>query len=487
MKKIFLLFIFTIFCFPHNGVAQLRSTANEVFELSSIAFRLAGAEEYMQCPIPSYAKDIDEYFAPYSDHELIKYIKEIREKYFIGYDAVANAAACLLVHDKRIATEQDGIRMHGKEIAINPAFDLARISEIDERWTAEVYGKYVNLLNDFYKQSNFNKFYSAHRKLYSVAASRADELLKNLNTKWFSSFFGAELGDVRILVSLCNGDCNYAFSLANKNNGFGIIIGCRGDVKGLPVYSRLMPQTIIHELSHAFTNKLINDVWDDIEPAALEIYPHVEERMLEIAIGFPKNVMTEWFTDLCTNMYFRENGAIKSISPALQIAIQQNRGFIWMERSVDFMNGFYENRDLYPTVKEYMPQLVLFINEIAASFDQIIAAFDNRNPRVVETIPRPYSTVSRNIDRIVIKFSEPMATNSYGYGRTNEEGVLQVPARNGDKEFWLDDKTFIIPIKNKKLKPNKKYGLKLNRYFFTSVKEYPMAENFTLYFNTCEE
>lgn len=47
----------------------------------------------MQCPIPSYVKDIDQYFAPYSDYELIPYIKEIREKYLIGYDAVANAAA----------------------------------------------------------------------------------------------------------------------------------------------------------------------------------------------------------------------------------------------------------------------------------------------------------------------------------------------------------------------------------------------------------
>ncbi|MEG2612510.1 MAG: DUF4932 domain-containing protein, partial [Alistipes sp.] len=58
-----------------------------------------------------------------------------------------------------------------------------------------------------------------------------------------------------------------------------------------------------------------------------------------------------------------------------------------MEKSVDFMNGFYENRDLYPTVKDYMPQLAIFINEIADDFDQVIADFDNRNPRIVETSP----------------------------------------------------------------------------------------------------
>lgn len=482
-----MLSVFIIFCVHYDGAAQLRSTTSEAFELSSIAFRLAGAEEYMQCPISSYAKDIDQYFAPYSDHELIGYIKEIREKYLIGYDAVANAAAYLVVHDGLIVMKPDTIIMHNREIAITPDFDISRISEIDERWTAEAYGKYVGLLNDFYKDSNFNKFYSDHQKLYTVATSRADKLLNNIDTKWFSSFFGEELGEVRIVASLCTGNCNYAFSLLNKDNGFGIIIGCNADAKGLPVYSRLMSQTIIHELSHGFTNKLINSIWDDIEPAAMKIYPHVEDSMLEIAIGFPKNVMAEWFTDLCTNMYFRENGATKGISLAFQIAMQQNRGFIWMERSVDFMNGFYENRDLYPAVKDYMPQLAVFVNEIADNFDQVIADFDNRNPRVVEISPGPDSTVALDTDRIVIKFSEPMATNSYGYGRTNEEGVLQVPALNGDKEFWQDDTTFVIPIKSKKLEPNKKYGLTLNRYFFTSARKYPMVEDFTFYFNTCEK
>lgn len=486
MKKILSLSVFIIFLVHHNGAAQLRCSTSEVFELSSIAFRLAGAEEYMQCPIPSYAEDIDKYFASYSDHELIGYIKEIREKYLIGYDAVANAASYLVLHDGGIVMKPDVIMMHNEGIAITPDFDISRISEIDERWTAEAYEKYVDLLNDFYKDSNFNKFYSNHQKLYNIATSRADELLNNIDTKWFSSFFGEELGDVRILVSLCNGDGNYAFSRLNKDDGFGIILGCRADVKGLPVYSVLTSQTIIHELSHGFTNKLIYGKWDDIEPAALKIYPYVEERMLEIAIGFPRNVIAEWFTDLCTNMYFRENGAMKGISPALQIAIQQNRGFIWMERSVDFMNGFYENRDLYPAVKDYLPQLVLFINDIAANFDQIIAAFDNRNPRVVETSPGPDDTTALDTDRVVIKFSESMATNSYGYGRTNEEGVLEVPTLNGDKEFWQDDTTFVIPIKSKKLKPNKKYGLTLNRYFFTSAKKYHMAEDFTFYFNTRE-
>lgn len=480
MKKI--LFIFIIFFFPYTVEAQLKSSTGEIFELSGIAFRLAGAEEYMQCPLPTYANDIDRYFAPYADHELIEYIREIREKHLIGYDAVANAAAQLVLR----GSVMEKADTHNPRITINPTFAPSRISDLDERWTAEVYERYVELLDDFYRESKFDKFYADHRKLYQIAVKRMDKLLVDMNPKWFGSFFGEDLGKVRIIVSLCNGNCNYAFSRTGES-GLGIVIGCKADAKGLPTYSPLMPHTLIHELSHNFTNRLIDDIWDEIEPAALKIYPHVEERMLENAIGFPKNVVTEWFTDLCADMYFRENTEIKGMSPAFMVALQQNRGFIWMERSVHFMEGFYENRASYPTIREYMPRIARFIHETAEDFEQVIAKFNNRNPRVVETFPRQQDTVVLDTDRIVIKFSEPMATNSYGYKWSDEEGVLPIPTPKGDKEYWQDDKTFVLPMKNRKLQPNRKYGLILNRFFFTSKREYPLAEEFTLYFNTIEQ
>lgn len=209
--------------------------------------------------------------------------------------------------------------------------------------------------------------------------------------------------------------------------------------------------------------------------------------MQENAIGFPKNMICEWFTDLCADMYFKENGAIEGISQAFLVALQQNRGFIWMERSVDLMDKFYENRASYPTIREYMPQIVRFINETTNDFEQVIAEFDNRNPLVIETFPRQNDTVALNTDRIVIKFSEPMATYAYGYKRTDENGVSQVPTFKGNKEFWLDDMTFVLPIKSRKLTPDRKYGLILNKSFFVSKRQYPMEHDFVLHFNTCKQ
>ena len=56
----------------------IKVEVDEVHELSSIVWRLAGAEEYGQCSIPGYASDIDTYFDGCRKHPLIAYCKELR-------------------------------------------------------------------------------------------------------------------------------------------------------------------------------------------------------------------------------------------------------------------------------------------------------------------------------------------------------------------------------------------------------------------------
>ena len=59
-KSFFLLFVLIMtssICF-----GQFRSKVEERFELTSIAFMLAGAPEYNQCGIRSYERDIRDWF-----------------------------------------------------------------------------------------------------------------------------------------------------------------------------------------------------------------------------------------------------------------------------------------------------------------------------------------------------------------------------------------------------------------------------------------
>lgn len=466
MKIVIISFFFScVICGKCFG--QLKSQTCETFELSSIAFRLAGAEEYINNVIPAYTQDIDVYFAPYVEHDLIAYIKEIRKDYGIGYDAVMNAAACLTINNGDIVVKSD--------------FDVSDIGKVDPRWTADAYIKYVTRLNNFYKASRFNKFYNAHKPLYNVATKRLDRLLNQINIKWFESFFGKELRRPTIVASLSNGRANYAYGITTEVTPPGIVIGCSA-AKGLPIYSAYSTlPLIVHELSHGYSNALLENAWDDsISPAVMEIYSNVEEKMLEIGYGDPGIMLTEWFNNLCELMYFRENPS-KSFDMNRRIARYQYRGFIWMERSVDFMDEFYENRSTFVTIKDYIPRLFVFINKTASDFKKVIEENNHKVPYVVET--SPVSGTVLNSDKLVVKFSTPMFTHAYGMEKINEPDILLVPIK---KEYWLNSTTFVIEIDTKKLQKNKKYGIQLHRQFFQSDATYPLATHFNYLFLTAK-
>lgn len=64
-------------------------------ELLSIVFRLAGNMEYNDEIFKSYTSDIHAHFDKFKEHELIKFTREIRNKSWIGFDAVMAMAIYL--------------------------------------------------------------------------------------------------------------------------------------------------------------------------------------------------------------------------------------------------------------------------------------------------------------------------------------------------------------------------------------------------------
>ena len=278
-----------LLCAINNISAQVKSQVKESFELTSIAFRLAGAEEYINNTIPGYTADIDNYFSKYREHKLISYIKKIREEQGIAYDAVPAATGCIEI--KR-----------GKVI-IDPQCDASKISMIDSRWTEESFRTFVRLLNDFYRQTKFKDFYTLHRGLYDIAETRLNTILVDLNAEWFKSMFGEGPENTIVVASLCNGPGNYAFNGITKGEKRGIVIGCSTDKEGNPAYSRFLITVIVHELLHHYTNPCLAQYWSQIDSASQIIYPHVKEKMAKLAYGSTNSTMIEWFNNLLTIMY----------------------------------------------------------------------------------------------------------------------------------------------------------------------------------------
>jgi hypothetical protein len=465
-----------------SGFAQLKSYVDERIELFGIVFRLAGAEEYVNNEVANYAVDIDAYFASYKNHPLIKYVKEIRERDEVAYNAVAPNFIF--------------VEIKNGQVRLAPNADLDCLLQ-DPRWTKKTFLNYIKLLNRFYKDTKFRTFFDKHKALYAEVEKRFDAgFVSNIHTEWFNDFFGQALIASRIYISLTNGRSNYGGPGCPKMEPQGsIIIGCSDvDSGGIPVFNHIYQEklfyTVIHELCHIFTSPIIEEYLQDMMPAANIIFPFVKEALANVAYGSASAILVEGINNLCTNMYFREyplsiwsddDGKYITLPNEYQIRSNEYYGFIWMGRFVRFMENFYANRNIYPYFQDFMPQIVAYTNSVSGNIEKIIFEYEHSNPYVVNVFPALHSVVSADIKEIRVDFSHRMH-NCYGVASSKDTTAIYPETGDG---FWTDDNrtTFIIPVT---LEKGKSYGVSLPQGIFQSADKYWMKEDFEILFKTGE-
>ena len=79
-------------------------------ELMSIIFRLAGNPEYSRGRVPSYIKDIDDYFGRYKNHPAVLTAVKLLERQGVSFDAVMSMA--VHITDAADLKETSAARLH---------------------------------------------------------------------------------------------------------------------------------------------------------------------------------------------------------------------------------------------------------------------------------------------------------------------------------------------------------------------------------------
>ena len=161
-------------------------------ELLSVVFHLAGNFEYNMSQLTSYTGDIDTYFAPYKSHPAVAMAKSLAEKNGVHFDAVMKLAVDL-----------------SDPPTLTPVVPFT--DEIpDPRWGKENALKFVSLLQDFYRDTHFEKFFAAHRALYELAESRFQKVLSEFDAAWYKQFYGEmPTGQFHVFLGMNNGGGNY--------------------------------------------------------------------------------------------------------------------------------------------------------------------------------------------------------------------------------------------------------------------------------------
>ena len=242
MKKyvIFLVLLIATLCVKAQSIIP---QVNENVELMSILSRMAGFPEYHMDMAGQYIKDMDSYFKESTDHPAVQYMKGLRNKYGIAYDAVMSMAVHL---DNR-----------------NGVFSLIEeeVSTLEKRWKKVDKDEFLSYLSSFYRDTKFNEFFLAHKDLYERGIrSYQDNVISHFDIDWYG---GGNYGADRQIKG-------------HKKEVFAIV-GYYVNKEGMPMYSKEYLPTLIHEFNHSFINHFLDenkypDYVKELEPAATDLF-----------------------------------------------------------------------------------------------------------------------------------------------------------------------------------------------------------------------
>ena len=308
-------------------------------ELFTIAIRLAGGEDNTY---HSYTNKIDEYFKPYKNHELILFIKEIVEKRGFQFDVF-------------------GMTVHIDE-NLNLLVEPDKVPHIS--WDKEEVEKFVKLLKQFYQDTNCEEFFKNNENLYKEASKRFLPIYEALDLSWYSSFYGKELEeDFFIINALALGGSNYGTSLniPNQKKKVYAIMGT-WRVDSLEVEMPLFIKeeyfpTLIHEFNHSFCNNLIIRNEEAFKNSGEIMFEKVKTEMAPQGYDNWRTVLMEALVRAAVIKYMKDHNFAENEIEA-EINHQIERKFLWIRELVEELENYDRQRDKYPTLESYMPNII---------------------------------------------------------------------------------------------------------------------------------
>ena len=354
MKKIIGILILSVIlsgCMENKSILKEPKVDKRV-ELLSIVFRLADCYEYSSNKFPNYIENINNHFEKYKNHELIEYIrKELRFNAGIGFGGVMEMAINITQPPLMKKLEPDSEKY------------------MDSRWTKERADQFLQLLNKFYKDTNCKKFFDENSEMYTIAEKRYLKIYGKLDIEWYQRFYGQEpKGEFVILIGLGNGGANYG--VKNIQNDKEIVYSVMGtwntDSLGLPTYDvdDNFP-TLVHEFNHSFINHIVKIYHPELEHSGNIIFAEVKDKMDKQGYGDWQTMYNESLVRASVIKYLIDHNEKPKLVER-ELAFQISRGFIGIEGLIQELQRYDKNRDKYPTLESFIPEIAIYFNKTAS-------------------------------------------------------------------------------------------------------------------------
>ena len=410
-------------------------------ELMSIIFRLAGNNEYTQGRVPAYNAAIDRHFARFGDHEAVRLARDLHKSDGVSFDAVMNMA----VH----VTDFESL-------AERVPFDR---SDLESRWHGVKARKFLEAARKFVVDTDFAAFVKSQQPLYDLTNTRLRAFVaKNADLPWFDRFFGPRAHARFIVVpGLVNGGPSYGanITLADGTVEIYAIPGVwKVDAEGMPDFDPEWTSTLVHEFAHSYVGPLIDTYASQLDASGNRLFKALSAEMSRQAYGNGKTVLNESLVRAATARYAFEHEGPEAA--AREVTYERGNSFLWTGELLALLGKYAQDREHYPTLQSFMPQVVAFFDGAASHVDQMIRDYDAGRPKIVSmTIASGAKEVDPALKEIVIRFDRAMKTNRYAVARTSN---VEQP-KMGKVSFDETGRVFTIPVT---LEPDKEYAFSLN-------------------------
>jgi len=320
-------------------------------ELMCIIFRLAGNPEYRESSLPRYDQEVEAHFAPFEDHPAVGSAAKLREARHVRWAAPISLAVHLV-----------DAHSLAPRVALDP-----RPSKLDGRWRPEETLRFLDAARDFVSETAFADFTSAHQSLYQGAVGRIQEALAQWgHLDWFDDFYGdVASGQFHVIVGMLTGQNSYgaSYQAADVSEIYAVqaVYGASDD--GLPVVDHDTVGCIVHEFSHAYVTPMIHAHADEFRDAGEQLFPAGE--MADKGYGSSREMTYETLVRACEMRYYTRY--LGDDATSQKIAWNTRTGFRLVGPLSELLGEYESNRERYPTLATFLPEIARFFEEQARS------------------------------------------------------------------------------------------------------------------------
>lgn len=325
---------------------QIEVGFDECVDLVATVWRLAGSEEYNRCGVAPYAESLDAHCARVKEHRAVQLAREYIWQ-GTGYDAVVAFGKSLRLNGGRVQANEE---MHGV---------------LDERWSVEMQKEFLSALDDFYRQSEFHRWFLSTDSVRQATVRAFDKVVEEFDTQWFGPFFGAEPPKLQITLSLLVGPNNYGLSAMTADGRHLLVpvIGCAfyGDGHIGFDTSTVFP-LLVHECCHPYCNPLVDVHYSDMEKKATEVYGHYAHLLGMQAYVSPRIMMYETLVRASVITYLRQHRHLQSVEVKGLVDEEEQWGFALTATLVKGMEKLQTSASENRGLQTLMPELVKKVN-----------------------------------------------------------------------------------------------------------------------------